>query len=99
MTYLKHVAPVLLWLTALPLMAQTTGTPAKAPESTQDRKKMATEPKNEGDVKFAQHCSRCHNAPESFSPSISGTIVRHMRVRASLSKQDEDDILRFLVPK
>jgi hypothetical protein len=36
--------------------------------------------------------------PESFSPHISGTIVLHMRVRASLSKKDEEDILRFLNP-
>jgi cytochrome c5 len=54
--------------------------------------------RSDGERKFEQNCSRCHNAPESFSPRISGTIVRHMRVRASLSRQDEQDILRFLNP-
>jgi len=53
---------------------------------------------SEGERKFQLHCSRCHNPPEGFSPRISGTILRHMRVRASLSKQDEQDILRFLNP-
>jgi len=53
---------------------------------------------SEGQRKFEQNCSRCHNAPESFPPRISGTILRHMRVRASLSKQDEQDILHFLNP-
>lgn len=47
---------------------------------------------------FAQNCSRCHNAPEGFSPSISGTIARHMRIRASLSEVDYKSLLRFLNP-
>jgi mono/diheme cytochrome c family protein len=51
-----------------------------------------------GQIKFKQNCSRCHEAPQGFSSRISGTIVRHMRVRASLSAQDERDILRFLNP-
>lgn len=53
---------------------------------------------NEGQRIFEQNCSRCHNAPEGFSPNISGTIVRHMRVRASLSKHDEEELLRFFNP-
>jgi cytochrome c5 len=53
---------------------------------------------DQGDRIFQQQCSRCHNAPEGFSPRISGTIVRHMRVRASLSKQQEQELLRFLNP-
>jgi cytochrome c5 len=53
---------------------------------------------DEGTRIFQQNCSRCHNTPEGFSPSISGTVVRHMRVRASLSKQDEEALLRFLNP-
>ena len=53
---------------------------------------------SDGAKKFEENCSRCHNAPEGFSPRISGTIVRHMRVRASLSKKDSEAILRFLNP-
>jgi cytochrome c5 len=55
-------------------------------------------PGNDGERVFEQNCSRCHNAPEGFSPRISGTIVRHMRVRAGLSKEDEQALLRFLNP-
>jgi cytochrome c5 len=47
---------------------------------------------------WEENCSRCHAAPEGFSPRISGTIVRHMRVRASLSQHDEEELLRFLNP-
>lgn len=53
---------------------------------------------SEGERLFAQNCSRCHNAPEGFSPRISGTILRHMRVRAQLSAHDEQELLRFLNP-
>jgi cytochrome c5 len=51
-----------------------------------------------GERKFQANCSRCHTAPEQISPRIVGTVVRHMRVRASLSAEDERDILRYLAP-
>jgi cytochrome c5 len=47
---------------------------------------------------FTQNCSRCHNTPEGFSPSISGTIAMHMRVRANLSDADYKTLVRFLNP-
>lgn len=53
---------------------------------------------SEGERAFRQNCSRCHSAPEGFPPSISGSIVRHMRVRANLSSQEERAILKFLNP-
>lgn len=51
-----------------------------------------------GQEVFNQNCSRCHNAPEGFSPSISGTIAMHMRVRANLSEADYKALLRFFNP-
>ena len=53
---------------------------------------------DDGQRIFDQNCSRCHNAPDGFSPRISGTVVRHMRARASLSQHDEQELLRFLNP-
>jgi cytochrome c5 len=55
-------------------------------------------PQDRGQRIFEANCSRCHNAPESLNPRITGTIVRHMRVRANLSSADERDILHFLNP-
>jgi cytochrome c5 len=63
----------------------------KAPQS-------ATTQPDPGQQKFEANCSRCHSAPEQLSPSLTGTVVRHMRVRANLSAQDEKDILRYLAP-
>jgi cytochrome c5 len=58
----------------------------------------AQQHEDEGTRIFRQNCSRCHNTPESFSPRISETVLRHMSVRASLSMSDRAELLRFLNP-
>jgi cytochrome c5 len=69
-------------------------------ESNRDNKhnKLAENNQNKGERVFAEHCSRCHNAPQGFSPRIAGTISRHMRVRANLSADEERALLRFFNP-
>jgi cytochrome c2 len=54
-----------------------------------------TTDEEEGARVFAQNCARCHRSPDGFSSRISGTIVRHMRVRANLSQHDEQVLLRY----
>jgi cytochrome c5 len=73
-------------------------TPDKTAVHSQSATHNKTQPHSEGERIFAQNCSRCHNAPEGFSPRISGTVVRHMRVRAQLSQHDEQELLRFFNP-
>jgi hypothetical protein len=51
-----------------------------------------------GDVVFQQNCARYHNSPQGFSSRISGTVSRHMRVRANLSDADYQELMRFLNP-
>jgi cytochrome c5 len=51
-----------------------------------------------GDRVFANNCSRCHAAPMSLSPRITGTVIMHMRTRARLSQRDEQLLLKFLAP-
>jgi mono/diheme cytochrome c family protein len=58
----------------------------------------ASSDQSEGERIFGQQCARCHNPPDGFSSRISGTVVRHMRVRASLSKHEEQEIVKFLNP-
>ena len=69
-----------------------------APASSGETAKHTAQPQDEGEKLFQQHCSRCHNAPDGFSPRISGTVLRHMRVRASLSQHEEEVLLRFFNP-
>lgn len=60
--------------------------------------RQAGQLQSDGERVFKQNCFRCHAEPEGFSPSIAGTIVRHMRVRASLSQREEEQLLKFLNP-
>lgn len=89
-------------LLSSPLHSQDAPLKAAHPQSAESKPPVkAPAPQShesEGQRIFEQQCSRCHNAPEGFSPRISGTIVRHMRVRASLSKHDEEELLHFLNP-
>lgn len=71
---------------------------ASHPASHSAPRPMETQSGNVGERVFRQNCSRCHNAPEGFSPRISATIVRHMRMRANLSRHDEQELLKYLNP-
>ena len=91
----------LVVITGSPVLAQS-DKPTEKSAMSGDNPKLAESRKaeeNSGEQKFQQNCSRCHNAPEGFSARISGTVVKHMRVRASLSEQDAREILRYLNPQ
>ena len=95
----KHLALVTSILSTTLVLAQTS--PAPKPGATAAKpaaKPASTKQPDEGQRKFDANCGRCHSFPEQLSPSITGTVVRHMRVRANLSAEDEKDILRFLAP-
>jgi cytochrome c5 len=84
-------------LSTIPLISQT----GKSSEPQAAAKKQAPKASTQapdGDQVFRQNCARCHTVPETFSPRIAGTVVRHMRVRAGLSAEDEKALLRFLNP-
>ena len=68
---------------------------ASAPQPKQNKGAVHQDP---GERAFQANCSRCHYAPEQLRPSITGTVLRHMRVRANLSADDEKAILRYLAP-
>jgi cytochrome c5 len=78
--------------------AQTPQAPKPAAAAKPATKADKTKPTDVGQQKFDANCGRCHSFPEQLSPSITGTVVRHMRVRANLSAEDEKDILRYLAP-
>lgn len=63
---------------------------AKSTTADQDQK--------EGERRFFANCGRCHNPPESISPTEVNAVLRHMRVRAMLSAEDEELIRKYLAP-
>jgi cytochrome c5 len=66
--------------------------------STTNAQANATSPTAQGEKLFRTNCGRCHNPPESISPREVRAVVRHMRVRAILTDEEERLILKFLAP-
>lgn len=50
----------------------------------------------EGEKRYHANCGRCHMAPHKFPPRMMATIVRHMRVRATITDEDMQIILRYM---
>src|SRR5437868_14834441 len=57
----------------------------------------STKQADEGQRKFDANFGRCHSFLVQLSPSITGTVVRDMRMRANLSGEDAEDMLLYLV--
>jgi mono/diheme cytochrome c family protein len=49
-----------------------------------------------GEQRFHANCGRCHAAPQKFPPRMMATILRHMRVRATITDQDRRLILFYM---
>ena len=50
----------------------------------------------EGEKRFRANCGRCHAAPHKFAPRMMATIVRHMRVRATITDEDMRLVLFYM---
>ncbi len=50
----------------------------------------------EGEKRFHANCGRCHAAPQKFPPRMMGTVLRHMRVRATITDEDRRLILFYM---
>ena len=50
----------------------------------------------QGEQRFRSNCGRCHAAPQKFSPRIMKTVIRHMRVRATITEDDMRMILFYM---
>lgn len=70
-------------------------TPAPA-ASAATQSDQSNDARLEGEKRFRANCGRCHTAPPKFPPRMMGTIVRHMRVRATLTDQDMRLVLRYM---
>ena len=50
----------------------------------------------EGEKRFHANCGRCHAAPQKFPPRMMATVLRHMRVRATITEEDRRIILFYM---
>jgi cytochrome c5 len=50
----------------------------------------------EGEKRFHANCGRCHAAPQKFPPRMMKTVLRHMRVRATITDADMRLVLFYM---
>jgi cytochrome c5 len=50
----------------------------------------------QGEQRFHANCGRCHAAPQKFPPRMMATIVRHVRVRATITDEDMRLVLFYM---
>jgi cytochrome c5 len=50
----------------------------------------------QGELRYHANCSRCHAAPRKFPPRMMATVLRHMRVRATITDEDMRLVLFYL---
>jgi cytochrome c5 len=72
--------------------------PASPLKANAGARSTAQQAAKEGERRFRANCGRCHNPPESISPREVKAVLQHMRVRAMLSAEDEQLILKYLAP-
>jgi cytochrome c5 len=93
-------APIVLlsWILALSALAgssnkkeETAATPVVV-HSTAEAATMRAA----GEQRYRANCGRCHAAPQKFPPRAMATILRHMRVRASITDQDMRLVLYYM---
>lgn len=49
-----------------------------------------------GEQRFRANCGRCHAAPQKFPPRAMSTVIRHMRVRATITDEDMRLVLLYM---
>jgi mono/diheme cytochrome c family protein len=79
------------------------GEPASRKESSKDSAGVpvvnvtdADSMRTQGEQRFHANCGRCHAAPQKFPPRMMKTILRHMRVRATITDEDQRLILFYM---
>jgi mono/diheme cytochrome c family protein len=99
----SSIAGVVLF--ALVSLALAAGPKSAAPKAKEESVSAATPIQEdagtaasrlEGERRFRANCGRCHQAPGKFPPRMMATIVRHMRVRATITEDDRKLILNYL---
>jgi mono/diheme cytochrome c family protein len=89
-----------LWIAALISVAtaaippRNSNSPAGPP--TVSKVQDADAMRLEGEKRFRANCGRCHAAPQKFPPRMMATILRHMRVRATITDEDMRLVLYYM---
>jgi mono/diheme cytochrome c family protein len=50
----------------------------------------------QGEQRYRANCGRCHTVPQKFPPRMMATVLRHMRVRATITDEDMRLVLFYM---
>jgi mono/diheme cytochrome c family protein len=91
---------ILLWIlalgSALYVAAQPRSKDGSSTPVVRNNNEDAEAMRADGEQRFRANCGRCHAAPHKFPPRIMATVVRHMRVRATITDEDMRRILYYM---
>jgi cytochrome c5 len=94
---------LLLCLLATVSSALSGAAPGKKNNNIKNEVAAAAQPVNDadnmrvqGEQRFRANCGRCHAAPQKFPPRVMATVVRHMRVRATITDEDMRLVLFYM---
>jgi len=102
---MKTTIAVLLFAFALALGSMVYASLAHA-EGPSGKKDASTSPvvhsydadtmRVQGEQRYRANCGRCHAAPRKFPPRMMATVLRHMRVRATITDEDMRLVLFYM---
>lgn len=72
------------------------GANGSAQQQTDKKRKLHLPPNFSADEAYKQNCTRCHSEVPKLDPKRTTTIMRHMRVRSNLTKDETEAILEYL---
>jgi mono/diheme cytochrome c family protein len=96
MTRITILAAILAAASVLWGEAPAAGKSGNPPAPTVHSEQNADVMRLEGERRFRANCGRCHAAPHKFPPRMMATIVRHMRVRATITDEDMRLVLFYM---
>jgi hypothetical protein len=70
--------------------------PSVAAKPAATKQQIEDDERLEGEKRFHNNCGRCHMAPQKFPPRVMAMVVRHMRVRATVTDEDMRLILNYM---
>ncbi|MBS1852944.1 MAG: cytochrome c [Acidobacteria bacterium] len=92
----KLILSVLVLAVACSVYAASSPKKDKAGEAVVTTQDNSEDLRLEGEKRFRANCGRCHAAPHKFPPRMMATIVRHMRVRATITDEDMRLVLLYM---
>ena len=99
----KRLQPATLLAAILFALACVSSVFAAAPAAKKDASPVAVVSATDtyamriqGEQRFHANCGRCYAAPQKFPPRMMATVLRHMRVRATITAEDQRLILFYM---